>query len=226
MPSGRRLAPCSRAGPARSSDQLSRWHEPARPPRPTLGPRGTGGRTVALRDLPTLDFFNGLGGFDVAAREYITVLKDAEWTPAPWTNVIANPQFGFLVSADGTGTHVVDQCPAEPADAVVQRSGRQRPCGSRLHPRRGLGRALERHAPADSRAGDPMWCAMASATAGSSTPRAILRRISCSSFRGRTPSRYRGSSSPTARTGSAGSPSRTMPSGCSAISAAGWRPSS
>ena len=85
-------------------DQLSRWHEPARPPRPTLGPRGTGGRTVVLRDLPTLDFFNGLGGFDVAAREYITVLKDAEWTPAPWTNVIANPEFGFLVSADGTGT--------------------------------------------------------------------------------------------------------------------------
>jgi cyclic beta-1,2-glucan synthetase len=85
-------------------DQLSRWLEPAHAPRPTLGPRGIGGRTVAPRDLPSLDFFNGLGGFDVAAREYITVLKDAEWTPAPWTNVIANPEFGFLVSADGTGT--------------------------------------------------------------------------------------------------------------------------
>jgi cyclic beta-1,2-glucan synthetase len=85
-------------------DQLSRRPEPVRGPRPTLGARGTGGRSVAPRDLPSLDFFNGTGGFDTAGREYIIVLKDAEWTPAPWTNVIANPGFGFLVSADGTGT--------------------------------------------------------------------------------------------------------------------------
>jgi cyclic beta-1,2-glucan synthetase len=86
------------------SDQLSRREEPARSPRPTLGTRSPGGRGAAPRDLPSLDFFNGIGGFDVAGREYITVLKDAEWTPAPWTNVVANPDFGFLVSADGMGT--------------------------------------------------------------------------------------------------------------------------
>ncbi len=86
------------------SDQLSRWQEPGRTPRPTPGSRGGGARSAVPRDLPSLDFFNGMGGFDVAAREYITVLKDAEWTPAPWSNVIANPDFGFLVSADGTGT--------------------------------------------------------------------------------------------------------------------------
>ena len=30
--------------------------------------------------------------------------RQDEWTPAPWSNVIANPQFGFLVSADGAGS--------------------------------------------------------------------------------------------------------------------------
>jgi cyclic beta-1,2-glucan glucanotransferase len=50
------------------------------------------------------EFFNGLGGFDRDAREYVTVLGEDQWTPAPWINVIANPQFGFLVSADGTGS--------------------------------------------------------------------------------------------------------------------------
>ena len=84
-------------------DQLSGCQEPGRMPRPTLK-HGGGGRSAVPRDLPSLDFFNGMGGFDVAAREYIIVLKDAEWTPAPWTNVVANPDFGFLVSADGTGT--------------------------------------------------------------------------------------------------------------------------
>ena len=44
-----------------------------------------------------------MGGFDTAAREYVVLLKDAEWTPAPWVNVIANPEFGCLVSTDGLG---------------------------------------------------------------------------------------------------------------------------
>src|SRR3984885_86163 len=54
--------------------------------------------------VPTLEYFNGLGGFDSGAREYVVVLDDGQWTPAPWINVIANPQFGFLVSADGSGS--------------------------------------------------------------------------------------------------------------------------
>ncbi len=32
------------------------------------------------------------------------MLDDAQWTPAPWVNVVANPQFGFLASADGAGS--------------------------------------------------------------------------------------------------------------------------
>jgi cyclic beta-1,2-glucan synthetase len=58
----------------------------------------------AVRNVPPLEFFNGLGGFAASGREYVTVLKEREWTPAPWCNVIANPEFGFLVSADGVGS--------------------------------------------------------------------------------------------------------------------------
>ena len=53
---------------------------------------------------PALDFFNGLGGFSADGREYVVTLGDGHWTPAPWVNVIANPQFGFLASTDGTGS--------------------------------------------------------------------------------------------------------------------------
>ncbi|OZA01663.1 MAG: hypothetical protein B7Y02_17360, partial [Rhodobacterales bacterium 17-64-5] len=52
---------------------------------------------------PQLEFFNGTGGFDLDGREYVTVLQDGQTTPAPWINVIANPSFGFQVSAEGGG---------------------------------------------------------------------------------------------------------------------------
>lgn len=50
-----------------------------------------------------LEYFNGLGGFTRDGTEYLTVLSGAASTPAPWVNVIANPHFGFLVSAQGGG---------------------------------------------------------------------------------------------------------------------------
>ncbi|WP_250487466.1 GH36-type glycosyl hydrolase domain-containing protein [Caballeronia sp. GaOx3] len=50
-----------------------------------------------------LEFFNGLGGFGSNGREYVTVLTAHASTPAPWINVIANPNFGFHVAAEGTG---------------------------------------------------------------------------------------------------------------------------
>jgi cellobiose phosphorylase len=49
-----------------------------------------------------LAFFNGLGGFTHDGREYIMILKPGENTPAPWVNVIANPQFGTVVSESGS----------------------------------------------------------------------------------------------------------------------------
>ncbi|PYT06806.1 MAG: phosphorylase, partial [Acidobacteria bacterium] len=54
--------------------------------------------------IPSLEFFNGLGGFAADGREYVTVLREGQWTPAPWINVIANPGFGFQVSEAGSGS--------------------------------------------------------------------------------------------------------------------------
>ena len=56
-----------------------------------------------LPTLPELEFFNGIGGFAEGGREYVTVLKGGQTTPAPWINVIANAGFGFQVSAEGSG---------------------------------------------------------------------------------------------------------------------------
>ncbi|CFR14727.1 cyclic beta-1%2C2-glucan synthase [Yersinia frederiksenii] len=50
-----------------------------------------------------LEFFNGIGGFGLEGREYITCLNEGENTPAPWINVIANQNFGFQVSVTGSG---------------------------------------------------------------------------------------------------------------------------
>jgi cyclic beta-1,2-glucan synthetase len=50
-----------------------------------------------------LELWNGLGGFDAGGSEYVAVLGEGQWTPAPWINVIANPGFGFQVSESGAG---------------------------------------------------------------------------------------------------------------------------
>ena len=52
---------------------------------------------------PDLEFFNGLGGFTMDGREYVTTLGEGQWTPAPWINVVANSSFGFQVSESGAG---------------------------------------------------------------------------------------------------------------------------
>jgi len=46
---------------------------------------------------------NGTGGFSADGREYVTVIDPGAPTPAPWTNVIANGQFGFHATAEGAG---------------------------------------------------------------------------------------------------------------------------
>lgn len=58
---------------------------------------------AALPPVPPLEFFNGYGGFAEKGREYVVVLRPGQSTPAPWINVVANPNFGFLVAAEGGG---------------------------------------------------------------------------------------------------------------------------
>ncbi len=56
--------------------------------------------------LPFLElpYFNSVGGFTGDGREYAIYLGPGACTPAPWVNVIANPQFGTLVSETGAGS--------------------------------------------------------------------------------------------------------------------------
>jgi len=55
-------------------------------------------------EIPKLSFFNGLGGFAHGGREYVAILGEGQWTPAPWSNVIANnADAGFLVTETGGG---------------------------------------------------------------------------------------------------------------------------
>ncbi len=63
-----------------------------RPPEPAPAAK------LPQRDLV---FFNGLGGFSRDGREYVTTLAANQNTPSPWVNVIANSQFGTVVSESG-----------------------------------------------------------------------------------------------------------------------------
>ncbi|MBK5271217.1 MAG: cyclic beta 1-2 glucan synthetase, partial [Bacteroidia bacterium] len=49
-----------------------------------------------------LIFFNGLGGFSPDGKEYVIVTNDKSKTPVPWVNVIANPDFGTVISESGS----------------------------------------------------------------------------------------------------------------------------
>ena len=53
--------------------------------------------------VPDLIFGNGFGGFTTDGKEYVIDLKEGDTTPAPWINVIANPEFGFQISESGAG---------------------------------------------------------------------------------------------------------------------------
>ena len=57
-----------------------------------------------------LSFFNGLGGFSRDGREYVMLLGSDRTTPAPWVNVIANPQFGTVVSESGCAYTWAENC--------------------------------------------------------------------------------------------------------------------
>ena len=91
---------------------------PAKPRRPQ----------AAKADAVDLEFFNGLGGFAEGGREYVVVMEEGQRPPAPWINVVANPTFGFHVSADGASyTWSINsrdnQLTPWSNDPVVNRSG-------------------------------------------------------------------------------------------------------
>jgi len=85
------------------SEQVKRLREPKPAAKPPARRSSVRRAPEPVLGLPDPEFFNGLGGFVAGGREYVTILGEGEWTPAPWINVIANPAFGFQVSAEGGG---------------------------------------------------------------------------------------------------------------------------
>jgi cyclic beta-1,2-glucan synthetase len=75
------------------------WHREL----PTPPMRPVPERHALEISAPELTLANGCGGFAASGREYVLVLDGAAETPLPWVNVIANPGFGTVVSASGSG---------------------------------------------------------------------------------------------------------------------------
>ena len=65
----------------------------------TSPPRGDVATAVPL---PSMTLSTGLGGFTNRGHTYAIVLEGDQDTPMPWSNVIANPRFGTIVTASGS----------------------------------------------------------------------------------------------------------------------------
>lgn len=69
-------------------------------------------KLIAIRDEHSINetdnfkqenllYYNGWGGFTEDGREYVIHMRPGEPTPMPWVNVIANRQFGTVVTQSG-----------------------------------------------------------------------------------------------------------------------------
>ncbi|MDB5802562.1 MAG: NdvB [Rhodocyclales bacterium] len=84
------------------AEQLARSNVEGRVPRlvPTR-PHSRESLSEAALPIRHLDFFNGIGGFSPDGREYVIAPDVGKMTPAPWSNVLANPDFGTVISESG-----------------------------------------------------------------------------------------------------------------------------
>ena len=83
---------------------LRLWEMP--PDRPQFVPGGALAieePTLGRRRPAALVFDNGVGGFDRDGEEYVIHLEPGDCTPAPWSNVLANADFGSIVTEAGLG---------------------------------------------------------------------------------------------------------------------------
>jgi cyclic beta-1,2-glucan synthetase len=86
------------------ADQVNRQLVVDQPGPPMTPTRSRPPSASLPTELPRRDliFFNGLGGFTPDGREYVITTAPGRATPAPWVNVLANPQFGTVISESGT----------------------------------------------------------------------------------------------------------------------------
>jgi cyclic beta-1,2-glucan synthetase len=84
------------------ADHVNR-KEFVRVPIPFIDKSQTHPLSLASIPLPKdLVFFNGSGGFSPDGKEYVIITDNNNKTPAPWVNVIANPNFGTVISESGS----------------------------------------------------------------------------------------------------------------------------
>jgi cyclic beta-1,2-glucan synthetase len=91
------------------AEQISRRRPETHTPRfePTKPKRiaANGGGSTALAPITpppnALQLANPHGGFSADGREYVITLGPGDTTPAPWSNVLANPHFGTVISESG-----------------------------------------------------------------------------------------------------------------------------
>lgn len=95
---GRRHSPKRTPESLLSGSQTPTALLPSNPPPPIMMEEQAGD-AVAGRML----FDNGIGAFSADSREYVITLDEGVTTPAPWVNVIANPNLGTVVSESTAG---------------------------------------------------------------------------------------------------------------------------
>ena len=96
----RHLAGRSRGNIARRADHRHPGWAPAAAPRPRVKAATATPRQGAPH--PALEFFNGAAA-STPTRGYVITLGAGQWTPAPWINVIANPDFRMPRVRAGAG---------------------------------------------------------------------------------------------------------------------------
>ena len=47
-------------------------------------------------------YYNDFGGFTKDGKQYVIKTQE-DFTPLPWSHIIANEKFGFLITANGGG---------------------------------------------------------------------------------------------------------------------------
>jgi cellobiose phosphorylase len=92
------------------ADQMERRPAAATPVRPPITRTPMAAEPAEKPATPPegLRFWNGYGGFTPDGREYVIIIDGTArggpaLPPAPWTNVLANPGFGCLVTEAGLG---------------------------------------------------------------------------------------------------------------------------
>jgi hypothetical protein len=81
--------------------QLSRrkWLKPTMPVLTSNAPQAV--YENKLNTPRNLLFFNGHGGFSEDGKEYVIITTPDKVTPLPWSNVLANPDFGSVITESG-----------------------------------------------------------------------------------------------------------------------------